>query len=248
LNSAEPRRFEVDSCDVNSVDVRFYPYYNVKNFYSRNDTGYAVLPENNPTINLEIVRPDEYAVPFIVEFKNNARKQDTIYIVRRFSFNDIVVQKKGRILFVNNNDARNNKYDFVSYTWRKWDSDGSPIPIDNNTGQYYSEGQDELNANEYFSLELTTKDGKRLSTCKGSVSKARQGGDMTAYPIPAHGTITVENIHWEVDKIVKIYSRSGSLVQNYVAGSSTEVLDVSALQPDAYYLMNDNRSITIVIR
>jgi hypothetical protein len=250
----ELRRFIVDTCNIDEVFIKFNPYGSVRSIRCMN----KLIINQSDTLHLDVLRPDVYFVPFEVEYASGVIKNDTIFIERRFEVKDIVIQKfGGKLLVINNNFERNNGYNFTSFVWYKYDELRETYFNEVSTSAQCCEEVDDNSEDEettfYIKLTYTdadTRKEKRISTCIGSISSTRKpGADLLVYPIPANGTITVENIHWQTDNTIKIYNLNGSLIQNYQVSNSKETLDITPITlPGTYFLSNDNRKITIVIR
>ena len=141
----------------------------------------------------------------------------------------IVHQKFNNLLLINNNPQTNGGYEFVSYQWFK---NGQLV----GTGQYYSAGDDlsnSLDSSADFSVKLTTKDGKILSTCTSKITVQKSlAAKLYPNPIQAGKVITVE-ADFPAEELanmqISLYSVSGQLIKTL---KSSKVLTEIQL-PDA---------------
>jgi hypothetical protein len=148
----------------------------------------------------------------------------TIVVEKPFGFYDIVHQKFNNVLIVNNNPQTNGGYEFVSYQWFK---NGQVV----GTGQYYSAGEavsNTLDASADYSVKMTTKDGKVLSTCTTKITTQKTlSAKLYPNPIQTGKVITVETDFpsEELENMqISLYSVSGQLVKTLKSSSvKTEI-------------------------
>ncbi|MGO3706522.1 HYR-like domain-containing protein, partial [Mesonia hippocampi] len=142
------------------------------------------------------------------------QKSYTIIIEKRFSFEDIVVQKFNNVLLVNNNPSTNGGYSFIDYWWYK---NGEMIA----QNQYYSAGStayDLLNPQDEYWVKMLTTTGEVLQTCIGQINLKNYNGSIYPNPTQAASYITVQvgfpdkelkDIH------IDLYNLNGALVKRY---------------------------------
>lgn len=161
----------------------------------------------------------------------------TVKIEKPFGFYDIVHQKFGNVLLVNNNPQTNGGYEFVSYEWFK---NGQSI----GTGQYYSAGNDAnsvLDPSAEYSVKMTTKDGKILQTC-GSKITVQNSFQAKLYPNPIETgkVITVEadfpaedlkNMH------ISLYTVSGTLIKTLQSSAMKTEIQLPETTGSGIYLV-----------
>ncbi|WP_161554470.1 MBG domain-containing protein [Sinomicrobium soli] len=136
-----------------------------------------------------------------------------VTVERMFAFGDIVEEKFGNVLLVNNNPATNGGYRFVTYEWFR---DGNKI----GEGQYYSAGDtrsDRLDPMASYSVRMTTDSGEVLSTCEGQVTPAA-AAEMKAWPNPVlsgellHVLADVPEAELSSGVSITVYNGSGQQV------------------------------------
>ncbi|OXA70842.1 hypothetical protein B0A67_14570 [Flavobacterium aquidurense] len=204
-------------CDENNVYVAFL-----------NETGATITPSANFTITTP--KPGIYTQNVTVTSQDGTVTANYALTVEKpFGFYDIVHQKFNNLLLINNNPQTNGGYEFVSYQWFK---NGQLV----GTGQYYSAGDDlsnSLDSSADFSVKLTTKDGKILSTCTSKITVQKSlAAKLYPNPIQAGKVITVE-ADFPAEELanmqISLYSVSGQLVKTL---KSSKVLTEIQL-PDA---------------
>jgi len=92
------------------------------------------------------------------------KQYDTLLIETPIVFDSIAKQKWNNVLFINNNPKNNGGYEFKDFKWFKNDKAVDSL-------QFYSAGPrstDVLKASDVYKVTMHTKDGSRISTCKGS--------------------------------------------------------------------------------
>jgi uncharacterized repeat protein (TIGR02543 family) len=92
------------------------------------------------------------------------KQHDTLLIETPIVFDSIAKQKWNNVLFINNNPKNNGGYEFKDFKWFKNDKAVDSL-------QFYSAGPkstDVLKASDVYKVTMHTKDGVRISTCKGS--------------------------------------------------------------------------------
>jgi hypothetical protein len=207
----------VMGCDENNVYVAFL-----------NETGATITPSANFTITTP--KPGIYTQNVTVTSQDGTVTANYALTVEKpFGFYDIVHQKFNNLLLINNNPQTNGGYEFVSYQWFK---NGQLV----GTGQYYSAGDDlsnSLDSSADFSVKLTTKDGKILSTCTSKITVQKSlAAKLYPNPIQAGKVITVE-ADFPAEELanmqISLYSVSGQLVKTL---KSSKVLTEIQL-PDA---------------
>ena len=204
-------------CDENNVNVAFL-----------NETGATITPSANFTITTP--KPGIYTQNVTVTSQDGTVTANYALAVEKpFGFYDIVHQKFNNLLLINNNPQTNGGYEFVSYQWFK---NGQLV----GTGQYYSAGDDlsnSLDSSADFSVKLTTKDGKILSTCTSKITVQKSlAAKLYPNPIQAGKVITVE-ADFPAEELanmqISLYSVSGQLIKTL---KSSKVLTEIQL-PDA---------------
>jgi len=131
------------------------------------------LPDNNGFDYYEIPfnfdkLPGLYTLIYTLRSTDNIyvyEEIDTLQIETPIPFDKKIAQTKwNNIIFINNNDSTNGGYKFIDFKWFKNDSAVSNL-------QFYSAGpksKDILNPSDIYKATMHTKDGIRISTCKGS--------------------------------------------------------------------------------
>lgn len=139
-------------------------------------------------------------------------EEHTLTIERLFRFSDLVINKFGSRLIVNNNPKTNGGYSFKDYTWYR---NGEKV----GTGQIYAPKQGTVGVTSDYSVEVTTKEtpSRKLRTCSETIT-LKNSESISVYPNPvgAGQVITVkadipENTNFESSR-VEIYTLSGTLV------------------------------------
>ena len=152
-----------------------------------NETNAGISLPQEFTVNTPV--PGIYRKTIQVTSQDGVQSESyTITIEKRFSFEDIVIQKFNNVLLVNNDPASNGGYRFVAYQWYK---NGKLI----GTGQYYSAGDqasDQLDSGAQYTVKLTTNDGEVLETCDFNVELSNSFTLTVApNPVPAGRMIDV---------------------------------------------------------
>ena len=249
----DPRRFVLDTCNLDSVAIRLHPFSSSDSIFYCIDTACVKREFRHPIeFKLDVLRPNEYALPFKVSFTDGRTFANTIFIERRFEFKDIVFQKQNKMFFINNNFATNNGYLFDPDPDKiEWYADGGRV----GRGLYYFEtetnGVSPLDSGRTarFHVRMTTLDGKTIGTCRGSSGAFNAAQDLLVYPNPAtDGRLSIENIHYETDNEIKIYNVSNTLVQHYVVSGVRATVNISTLKAGAYVLTNGGRTAKFVVR
>jgi len=102
-------------------------------------------------------------------------ENDTLFMETPIPFDRKIVRTKwDNLIFINNNDSTNGGYKFTNFEWFKNDSLVSGL-------QFYSE-KSKLDASDIYKATMHTKDGVRISTCKGSVSPEIKTSFQAAKP------------------------------------------------------------------
>lgn len=199
-------------CGENNVNVVFL-----------NETSAIISPSANFTI--VTPKPGIYTQNVTVTSQDGtATANYALTIEKPFGFYDIVHQKFNNVLLINNNPQTNGGYEFVSYQWFK---NGQLV----GTGQYYSAGDNlsnSLDPSAEFSVKMTTKDGKVLSTCSSKITLQKSlTAKLYPNPIQSGKVITVEADFPEEELAnmnISLYSVSGQLIKTLKSSTAkTEV-------------------------
>ncbi|MBR9855852.1 MAG: T9SS type A sorting domain-containing protein, partial [Algicola sp.] len=188
-----------------------------------------------PAVGATMDTPDHItiAVPSLGTYTQNitvtsgdglSSKEYRIIIEKRADFDTFVVQKFNNLLLVNNNPATNGGHSFVSYQWYR-----NGMPAGN--GQYYSAGDnasDLLNENDTYSVQVTTSDGKTISTCEQTISLKAESG-MVLYPtmVGSGGTVTLSAPTNGGNDLLEthVFNLSGGLIKVHTAkGKETQIV------------------------
>ncbi len=145
----------------------------------------------------------------------------SIGIVKYIAFADIVEERWGNVLAVNNNSANNGGYDFVDYTWYK-----NGVVVSNK--QYYTAGQKgaKLDANATFYVEVTTSDGRVLRTCESTVELKESAINVYPTQVDRGQLFNVEMQYLEEvsGAIISVYNLNGiPVASKKVEGSITTI-------------------------
>ena len=192
----------------------------------------------NTGLNFEIETP----TPGIYRKEIQVTSQDDtntrtyrVVVVKRFNYEDIVIQKYNNVLLVNNNPETNGGYRFTSFNWYK---DGVLI----GTGQYYSVGEnasDQLDLNAMYSVEMETEDGDILSTCESSIT-LKSAFVLKVAPNPVHSGSTIDvtttySTEMLTDLKITVSNLYGLQVMQEVSGSNNSHITLpSSLTPGTY--------------
>ncbi|MGO3708196.1 HYR-like domain-containing protein, partial [Mesonia hippocampi] len=162
----------------------------------------------------------------------------TIIIEKRFSFEDIVIQKFNNVLLVNNNPSTNGGYRFIAYKWYKNNQ------LISNT-QYYSAGNevtDTLDPNAVYHVEVTTENGEVISSCEFQITLNNTDYSIDIYPNPVKNTPFV-TIHtsFPLDDVedgmdIQLYSLTGQKVRAYKVYTKKTRINVSDLSSGVYII------------
>ncbi|MFZ0598710.1 MAG: T9SS type A sorting domain-containing protein, partial [Flavobacterium sp.] len=215
-----------------------------------NNLNVAIVNETNatftPSANFTITppKPGIYTQNVKVTSQDgSATANYTITVEKPFGFYDIVHQKFNNVLLVNNNPQTNGGYEFVSYQWFK---NGQLI----GTGQYYSAGDDLANSLDKtadYSVKMTTKDGKVLSTCATKITTQKTlSAKLYPNPIQAGKVITVEADYpqEELDKMqISLYSVSGQLVNTIKSSSVITEIQLPDAESNMYIVVIETPNI-----
>ncbi|MBS7229458.1 T9SS type A sorting domain-containing protein [Flavobacterium psychroterrae] len=215
-----------------------------------NNLNVAIVNETNATItpsaNFAITppKPGIYTQNVKVTSQDgSATANYTITVEKPFGFYDIVHQKFNNVLIVNNNPQTNGGYEFVSYQWFK---NGQLI----GTGQYYSAGDDLANSLDKtadYSVKMTTKDGKVLSTCSTKITTQKTlSAKLYPNPIQAGKVITIEADYpqEELDNMqISLYSVSGQLVNTIKSSSVITEIQLPDAESNMYIVVIETPNI-----
>ena len=215
----------VMSCEENNPDIVF-----------KNQTNATISPADNFTI--QTPKPGIYTqIVTITSEDGTTATTYTIKIDKPFGFYDIVHQKFGNVLLVNNNPQTNGGYEFVSYEWFK---NGQSI----GTGQYYSAGNDAnsvLDPLAEYSVKMTTKDGKILQTCSSKIV-VQNSFQAKLYPNPIETgkVITIEADFPEEElknMQISLYSVSGTLIKTLQSSTTKTEIQLPETTGSGIYLV-----------
>ncbi|MBE7641096.1 T9SS type A sorting domain-containing protein [Salegentibacter sp. BLCTC] len=179
----------------------------------------------------------------------NITKTYTIIIEKRFSFDDIIVQKFNNVLLVNNNPETNGGYKFVKYRWYK---NGSVI----GHNQYYSAGNDlvdQLDPDSDYYVEMETEDGEILKTCIAKV-QLRSSYNITLTPNPVRSGGAMELfVDFPKEELktmeLSIHNLNGVFLKNLKANSKTTRISIPYnLQIGVYLLRIKTRNINKTLK
>ena len=145
---------------------------------------------------------------------------------------NIVVQVWDDVLSVINNPTRNGGYTFVGYQWLK---NGAEIPGET-SGNLYLANEEDKTMSQY-TCRVTTSTGQTLQSCP--MQLLRSGTNISVYPNPTGGTVTIESSTLEEGDRIEVYSSTGTLVKQYSAGSRQTKIDL-ANQPKGIYIIKVN--------
>ena len=186
-----PDYFVIDNCTETSIDIDFVPDDCVALHCI------SALCKNQPLAHLaafNVDKPKVYTLKYraAITFDGiTAEKELSVRIEKPFPFDDIVVRKQGKILFVNNNPLRTG-YSFVAYQWYRG---GEPV---GNGGQYYYEasqsgGAGNLSPQTRYSVRVTTDEGDQIGSCEGQGSRF-DAASLKVYPNPVRrgGIVTLQ--------------------------------------------------------
>ncbi len=136
---------------------------------------------------------------------------DTCHVQVAIDSRSVIVQKWDNTLIVNNNFQSNGGYHFAEGMYQ-WFENGIALP--GATGQYYSVGDnasDKLNPRSFYSVKMTTTDGKTLFTCPSTFSST-SNSTFLAYPNPV-----------QVGEAVTVVAE---LSEEELRGASVQVVDL----------------------
>ncbi|KUJ63483.1 hypothetical protein AR687_01990 [Flavobacteriaceae bacterium CRH] len=208
-----------------------------------NTTNATITPSANFTITPP--KPGIYTQIVTVTSEDGSTTANySIKIEKPFGFFDIVRQKFNNVLLVNNNPLTNGGYEFVAYQWFK---NGVLV----GTGQYYTAGNESgniLDVSAVYTVKMTTKDGKVLQTCGGTIS-LQNSFQAKLYPNPIEKgkVITVEADFPEEDLEnlqISLYSVSGQLVKTVKSSTvKTEIQLPPTTEGNIYLVVLENANI-----
>ncbi|WP_123774144.1 T9SS type A sorting domain-containing protein [[Flexibacter] sp. ATCC 35103] len=221
----------VMQCGENNVNVAI-----------TNQTNATITPSANFTITPP--KPGIYTQNVGVTSQDGSTTANyTITVEKPFGFYDIVVQKFNNVLLVNNNPKTNGGYEFVAYQWFK---NGLLV----GTGQYYSAGEDlsnTLDTSADFSVKMTTKDGKVLSTCSTKISIQKPvSAKLYPNPIQTGKVITVEADFPEEElenMQISLYSVSGQLVKTLKSSTVKTEIQLPDAESNMYIVVLETANI-----
>jgi hypothetical protein len=140
------------------------------------------------------VEKGSYSSMYVITIVNPTASGDTskvytLHIKKRFELFDIVVERYGNSLTVNNNPSSNGGYSFSNYTWYVSETkEGLGSVISNK--QYYSAGPNEsnlLNEELYYYVVLQEATLGMEQTCAEKVVLHGEPQSLSVYPNPAPG-------------------------------------------------------------
>ncbi|MTD69259.1 T9SS type A sorting domain-containing protein [Flavobacterium sp. LC2016-13] len=188
-----------------------------------NTTNATITPSANFTITPP--KPGIYTQNVTITSEDGSTTANyTIKVEKPFGFFDIVRQKFNNVLLVNNNPLTNGGYEFVAYQWFK---NGVQV----GTGQYYTAGNESnnvLDPSALYSVKMTTKDGKVLQTCGGTIS-IQNSFQSKLYPNPIEtGKVITVEADYPAEELenmqITLYSVSGQLIKT--VKSSTVITEI----------------------
>lgn len=221
--------FGCDDSNMNTVTIEITPDNRA---YVVNEEG-AVL-ENNQLVVSELYDAGRYTVQFrIVNADDPSKFADYVIDMTKYlAFDDVVGQRWGNVLAVNNNSETNGGYNFTSFSWYK---DGKLV----SNKQYYTAGQDgtKLDTNASFQVGLRTDDGTEIKTCESVVELMASKVDVYPTQVVRGQQMQVETTMLD-DAVIKVYNLNGVLVNSKNAhGNSTTI---SAPNMGGIYLIQVN--------
>jgi hypothetical protein len=240
-----PLHYEIDGCFTNEVDVRFGTDDSVKVIYKSvspaqyNDTALARYKGSAITeLRLNVREPNVYTITYVLVTKVNgspSEKEQTLYIMRKFVFADLVRKKYNRMMFVDNNPIRTGHH-FVAYQWYR-----SGAPVGDGT-QYYYEGTYDnaqvIAPTTPYSVTVTTDGGMQISTCEGYVTQTVQRLRLYPNPVRNGGSITLDlPAAMQSGEVItaKIFSITGVLQRECDLSYGASQIDID-LPPGIYVL------------
>ena len=230
----------INGVTYNSPDQEIY--YLIDCNDEKDKVGIDFSTEANATGNTGLNFEIETPTPGIYRKEIQVTSQDDtntrtyrVVVVKRFNYEDIVIQKYNNVLLVNNNPETNGGYRFTSFNWYK---DGVLI----GTGQYYSVGDnasDQLDLNAMYSVEMETEDGDILSTCESSIT-LKSAFVLKVAPNPVHSGSTIDvtttySTEMLTDLKITVSNLYGLQVMQEVSGSNNSRITLpSSLTPGTY--------------
>jgi hypothetical protein len=207
-----------------------------------NQTNAVITPSANFTITPP--KPGIYTQNVTLTSQDGSTTANYTLIVQKpFGFFDIVKEKFNNVLLVNNNPQTNGGYEFVAYQWFK---NGQLV----GTGQYYSAGEDlsnSLDTSADFSVKLTTKDGKVLTTCSTKISLQKSiSAKLYPNPIQTGKVITVEADFplAELETMqISLYSVSGQLVKTLKSSTVKTEIQLPDAESNMYIVVLETANI-----
>jgi hypothetical protein len=245
LSADNPRHWVVELCTTNDVEVRFTTDSSVKVLYDKRRREISTLA-------VDVHKPNVYVIPYTLRTViNNTEmyKEDTLTIERKFRFNDIVVSKKSRLLFVNNNSI-NTGYRFVAYQWWRGNE-----PVGDGL-QYYHEGTGAeaitISPTTPYRVTMTTEDGKQINTCEGYATQVSTNLKVRPNPVSRDGSLTLEFPTYipKSSFEVRIYTLSGALVSTRTVDQYNPTIslsDVGITMPGIYVLKSTELGETLFV-
>jgi hypothetical protein len=209
----------------------------------------GILAVNN-AFYVSTPKPGIYPVTYTVTAPSGAQQEYTIILERRFAFYDLISEKWGNLLVVDNIPEKNLGYEFLSYQWYH-----NNAPISGETGQYYSAGEndetDKLgDVNEYY-VEIMLVDGTKLRTCAVQIDATPQNASLRAYPNPIKQgetlKITLPVTENQTDRYaeISVYSIRGTVILRQQATSPTIELKLNV--PTGIYIIRVNGQSTKIV-
>ncbi|MGG5508152.1 MULTISPECIES: MBG domain-containing protein [unclassified Myroides] len=157
------------SCEYNQEEVHFVV---------TTQKGAVVQPSHNFIV--PVPAYGRYEQVITVQAQNGRATQTyTIVIDKRMPTENLVFQKYGNVLLVNNNKQTNGGYVFSAYEWFK---NGESM----GKKQFYSAGSDAgttFEASAVYEVELTLHNGQKIRSCP-IVLENKQGTNWAVYPNP----------------------------------------------------------------
>jgi len=191
-----------------------------------------------PTFDIAVPKPGIYRDTIRVKSQDGAHAL-TYYLAveKRFSYEDIVVEKFNNVLLVNNNSTDNGGYKFVAYQWYCNDQ-----LVGND--QYYSAGScasDLLNRTALYQVKMITDKGDTLSTCSFRLTgQFAPGLQVMPNPVIAGSRVRVlTNYSSESlsSREIIVHSLLGTTVYSEKSAENDSYITVpSTLLPGAYIL------------
>lgn len=145
--------FEISSSNTDIIDA-----------YQSGDTYFVLEPKKAGEAKLKFIVTDEYGAALTIELEAT--------VDGCIDAKSIVVQMWNNALVVSNTGGK-----YTAYQWYK-----NGAKINGATKQYYGEGDNELDVNDEYYVELTTKDGETLFTCP--MHPVKQTISLMVYPNP----------------------------------------------------------------